>query len=96
MEVDPTGQIVWEETISGGAFIFKSQSYPIDYPGFQAIFATPLLGDVNMDGVVNFADIPSFIMVLMSGGFLAEADIDENGVVNFADIPGFVAILQGS
>ena len=52
-----------------------------------------LLGDVNMDGVVDFSDIPAFIAILQSGGFKAEADIDDNGVVDFADIPAFIAIL---
>ena len=97
VEVDTTGQIVWEETIrDGGNFIFKSQSYPIGYPGFQVVFDKPLLGDVNIDGVVDFDDIPPFITILISGDFLAEADTDDNGVVDFDDIPGFIAILVAS
>ena len=54
-----------------------------------------LLGDANLNGVVNFLDIPAFIAVLQSGVFLAQADCDQNGVVNFLDIPAFIAILQG-
>ena len=52
-----------------------------------------LLGDVDLNGVVNFADIPVFIAVLQSGVFQCEADVDQNGVVNFADIPVFIDIL---
>ncbi len=63
---------------------------------FTPPIQTTLLGDVNLDGVVNFSDIPAFISVLQSGGFQAEADCDESGVVDFADIPAFIAILQGS
>ena len=55
--------------------------------------ATPLLGDVNLDETVTFADIPAFIAVLSGGGFQTEADCDENGEVNFADIPAFITIL---
>ena len=55
-----------------------------------------LLGDVNLDGVVNFLDIPSFISILSSGGFQAEADFDQSGFVDFLDITPFVAILTGS
>ena len=55
-----------------------------------------LIGDVNLDGEVDFADISSFIAALSSGTFQAEADTDENGVVNFADISGFIAILSGT
>ena len=52
-----------------------------------------LLGDVNLDDVVDFLDISPFIAILSSGGFQAEADIDQNGVVNFLDIAPFIDIL---
>ena len=54
---------------------------------------SPLLGDVNGDGVVDFSDIPSFISVLQSGDFLDEADINGDGRVDFADIPFFIDLL---
>ena len=52
-----------------------------------------LLGDVNLDRVVNFLDISAFVSVLTTEGFQAEADIDQNEVVNFLDIVPFVEIL---
>jgi len=52
-------------------------------------------GDVNMSGVVDFADIPAFIGVLQGNGFQPEADCDCSKVVDFADIPVFITILQG-
>ena len=55
-----------------------------------------LLGDVNLDGVVDFSDIPAFIAVLQAGGFQAEADINQGGLVSFADITPFIAILIGT
>ena len=54
-----------------------------------------LLGDVNLDGAVNFLDIAPFIGLLFANEFQAEADIDENGSVDFQDIPLFAAILSG-
>jgi hypothetical protein len=54
----------------------------------------PALGDVNLDGMVNFADIPAFIAVLQSGGCQAEADINFDGVVDFSDIPLFIELLM--
>ena len=48
-----------------------------------------------MDGDVDFADIPTFIAVLQSGVYQAEADCDCTTAVDFADIPAFIAILQG-
>ena len=57
--------------------------------------AAVLKGDVDMNGVVNFLDIPAFIAVLQGGIFQAEADCDCSLVVDFADIPAFIAILSG-
>ena len=56
--------------------------------------ANVLKGDVDMDGDVDFADIPTFIAILQSGVYQAEADCDCTTVVDFADIPAFIAILQ--
>jgi len=52
-----------------------------------------LLGDCNLDGVVNFSDIPSFIDVLRSGAYIDQADCNQDSVVTFADIPPFIEIL---
>ena len=57
---------------------------------------TTLLGDVNLDGVVDFLDISPFITVLATGGFQEEADIDGNGSVDFLDISGFILILSST
>jgi hypothetical protein len=54
-----------------------------------------VLGDVNLDGFVDFLDISPFITVLSTGGSQAEADIDESGTVDFLDITPFIAILSG-
>ena len=52
-----------------------------------------VLGDVNVDGEVNFLDISPFIVLLSAGGFQEEADIDGNGVVDFLDIAPFISLL---
>ena len=54
---------------------------------------TFILGDVNMDGVVDFLDIQPFIDAL-SQGFIAEADIDGSGMVDFLDIQPFIDLLS--
>ena len=57
-----------------------------------------VLGDVNQDGVVDFADIPVFIELLQSqtGSSLPEADCNQDGVLDFADIPAFIEILMNA
>ena len=54
-----------------------------------------LLGDVDLNGSVEFLDIQPFINVLSSNGFQCEADIDEDGMVTFLDIQPFIEILSG-
>lgn len=61
----------------------------------DSLLADALLGDVNLDAVVNFDDIPSFINLLSSGTYQLEADCDQNGLVDFADISAFIDILIG-
>lgn len=55
-----------------------------------------LLGDVNLDGLINFIDIGAFINQLSTGGFQAEADVNEDGLVNFLDIAVFIGLLSSS
>ena len=55
-----------------------------------------LIGDVNLDGSVNFLDIEPYVAVVTGGVFQIEADIDQNGSVNFLDISLFIALLVGS
>ena len=60
------------------------------------ISAPIILGDCNLDGVVDFLDISQFIAVLASNSFLAQADCNLDGVVDFLDISAFIAILAGN
>ena len=52
-----------------------------------------LLGDVNLDGVVDFLDISPFIPFLFTSRFQREADINQDGLINFLDISPFIKIL---
>ena len=52
-----------------------------------------ILGDSNVDGMVDFDDIAPFIGFLASGDFQFQSDIDGNLVVDFDDIAGFITIL---
>jgi len=72
-----------------------SDPFELDATLTVTLVADGLSGDVNLDGVVNFSDIPAFITVLSSGGFQAEADTDLSGMVDFGDIPSFIRILSG-
>ena len=81
--------------MSGGAFAVTG--------GFWTV-ALPVPGDMNCDGVVNFADINPFVLAL-TGEVPYEAafpncnwlngDTNGDGTVNFTDINPFVALLSG-
>ena len=57
--------------------------------------ALTLLGDVNLDVVVNGLDVDPFVEVLLNGPFQAEADMNEDAVVNGLDVDPFVVAVVG-
>ena len=87
---------------SDGLILFDDFVFEVDAAhvvvvgaGHAAVEPDAIKGDVDLSGVVDFADIAPFIGVLQSGGSQPEADCDCSTVVDFADIPEFIAILQG-
>lgn len=71
---------------------FDNRQYAINL--FSAAAGSVLKGDVDLNGAVDFGDIPPFIVVLQAGTYQAEADCDCDGFVTFADIPAFIEILM--
>ena len=76
----------------------------IDISSIMITFASAndvLLGDTNLDGIVNFLDISPFISILAGGaGFdpqaIANADTNESGGISFLDISPFINILASA
>ena len=101
ISVTQTGNVI---TVSGGFTASETLEagggVPVvinaTYVATGVVPAPVLKGDVNANGVVDFADIPAFIAVLQNGNFQSEADCDCSSAIDFADIPAFIAILQGS
>ena len=54
-----------------------------------------LLGDVNLDTVVNGLDVDPFVGLVTGGTFQAEGDMNGDGVVNGLDVDPFVAAVVG-
>ena len=55
-----------------------------------------LIGDVNLDGIVGFDDVPLFIDRVLTSTFQAEADIDGDGEVGFDDVVPFIDLILGA
>ncbi len=94
--------------------VFPDQDYNLDYSfgnGVHDTWSLPTvnvvswpLGDMNCDGVTNFADINPFVIALSNPTAYQAAypncnilngDCNHDGAVNFADINPFVARLTG-
>ncbi len=54
-----------------------------------------LLGDINLDEVVNLLDVSPFVSLIGSGDFQLEGDINMDGVVNLLDVSPFIDVLSG-
>ena len=87
-----TGILADGSSFSFGQNLFLQPNFS---PGATInVTLSSIVGDVNLDGVVDFLDISPFIAVLSAGAFQDEADIDRNGDVNFLDIAPFIGILS--
>ncbi len=81
-------------------FIVGAQNGGVNNGGYARVFVSQItipfvLGDCNIDGRVDFDDIPYLINLLLTGTFLEQADVLEDDEVNFLDIPPFIGILMG-
>ena len=54
-----------------------------------------LLGDANLDGLVNLLDVAPFVDLLSEGEYLPTADLNCDGAVNLLDVAPFVDVLAG-
>jgi hypothetical protein len=57
--------------------------------------STVVLGDVNLDGLVNGLDVDPFVGLVTSGTYQDEGDMNEDGMVNGLDVDPFVAAVVG-
>ena len=71
-----------------------SVPYPVATAGDPVAPRIPQCpGDINQDGVVNFADLPLFVNCVLTGGDCARADMNQDGLVNGRDVQEFIHVL---
>jgi hypothetical protein len=89
----------------------RAHRYSPEYPGLAGHDLNPgglielhLPGDLNCDGVISYADINPFVLLLSNqsqwqtqhaGCPWQNGDCNNDGVVSYADINPFVALLSG-
>ena len=69
--------------------IILNHSYQFLYNQISA----NLIGDLNLDGVVNVVDVIVCVNIVLSGSFDAIADLDGNNINNILDIINLVNII---
>ena len=99
----PTVRIRWVMGTTDGGFVYCGWNID-DVVIWSQDVCPPLAGDMNCDGVVNFADINAFVLALTGQAPYEaafpncrwlNADTNNDGIVDFADINPFVALLSG-
>ena len=91
-DADGSGLSLERADLSANGNLASSWVAAAPTPGaFESDF---LLGDANLNSVVDFSDIPAFIAILQAGTYLDQADVNRDGVVDFADIPFFIDLLS--
>jgi hypothetical protein len=85
------GHIAWRVGDDGGDNAILIAMPKVVPPGEVPV----LLGDVNLDGVVNGLDVDPFVGLVTGGTFQPEGDMNEDGVVNGLDVDPFVAAVVG-
>lgn len=70
----------------------EQQSYGLAWSGT----GTPLLGDIDRDGMVSLLDVAPFVEILTTQTFQVEADVNQDNQVNLLDVAPFVDLLVGN
>jgi hypothetical protein len=52
-----------------------------------------ILGDINLDGVVNIIDIVQIVNLVLNTEYISMADINDDGIINIIDIVQLVNII---
>ena len=84
------------QSLAGIRIDYVNSSSITDVTAPDVLSLPTLMGDVNLDSEVNFLDISTFISILSTSDFQAEADMDGSGEVDFLDISPFISVLSGS
>ena len=75
------------------------EPYSLKIPGMELVYASmppdeqPAVGDVNLDGEVNIADVNAVINLILAGIHATPGDVNGDGEVNIADINALIDLI---
>ena len=79
--------------------VTTGQQYSLKIPGMELIYANmppdeqPAVGDVNLDGEVNIADVNAVVDLILTGGSWPTADVNGDGEINIADVNAIIDLI---
>ena len=65
---------------------YSAASFWNQFKHLDGVSFDHIVGDVNLDGEVNIADINAVIHIILSGGEVSVADVNGDGEANIADV----------
>ena len=89
----PVSVAIDDQNIAAGSPIDLGPNLQI-YSGQANLFRSPLLGDVNFDGIVDPLDVAGFVSHVLTNEYLLEADINLDLSVDDDDIQPFLDLLN--
>lgn len=100
VDLSNTFDISW--TLNGASVQIDNLSEALNTPNSSlmiraaAAATSPLLGDINCDGVVDLLDVQPFVDLISNGVFSEKGDFDQDGMVTLLDVGPFVDALANS
>lgn len=103
-----TGETNWTITVAPNEGEAREADIRVFYDGAEEIIhvsqagggATPLPGDVNLDGNVNTGDVSAVYAVILGTetdpGFIERANVNGDGNVNTGDVSALYSIILGN
>ncbi len=93
-EVSYVGEVVWTYTVPGSnnQMVPRAQKYGYDYFDNQI-----LLGDLNLDGLINILDIISTVNIVLGlSNYNENVDMNSDDIINVLDIVTLTNIVLGN
>ena len=105
LTLDPSGEVFYvrlASTATIGTFsgtVTASTSQVTAYADIEGV-VTPFMGDVNMDGQIDVADVTALISYILGNQVtpfnVAVADVNEDDAIDVGDVTSLISIILGS